>query len=133
VLRCALCYVCPLVGVDVTTPSVVDVFVEPRACAQDGLVLRFISAGEAARPIEAVRYTSEDGRAGVWRVWAALDADATRREGARAVLVDRPEGQLMLVEGGTHGLLLEPEEAPSSSDDVVRVAYLLLDRGAIVR
>ncbi len=127
----ALWYPCLLVGAVETTPSVVDVFVEPCACAQDGLVLRFIRVGDESRAVEAVRYLSEDSRGGVWRVSAALDAEATKREPARTMLVERGEGQAMLIEGGTHGLVLDPEDAAGT--EPVRIAYLLVDRDAIVR
>jgi hypothetical protein len=108
-------------AVSTETPTFIDVFVEPCEAAQDGLVLRFMLAGPAPKSIEAVRYEDEDGRKGMWRVRGALDPEAKSTEGARAVLVqDSGAGTSMLIEGGTHGLVLELDGA------VVRVAYLLL-------
>lgn len=115
-----------------TVPTIVDVFVEPCPCAQDGLVLRFIRAGEEQRTVESVRYTSEEGVAGVWRVSAALDVEAKQREGARGWLIERGEGVAMLVEGGTHGLVLELDGDEGSKRDPLRIACLVLDRDAVL-
>jgi|LNFM01.2.fsa_nt_gb hypothetical protein len=110
-----------LATVSTENPTFTDVFVEPCAIAQDGLVLRFMLAGPPAKTIEAVRYEDDDGRSGLWRVRGALDADGSNTDVARAVLVqDSGEGTSLLIEGGTHGLVLTLEGA------TVRVPYLLL-------
>jgi hypothetical protein len=120
-------------GAAVTTAisEFVDVFIEPCPCAQDGLVLRFMQAGPAAKEIDAVFYSDELGREGWWRVRGAMDPDARERGVARAVLVqDSSAGTSLLIEGGTHGLALELEADPSVRD---RVAYLLLAETTRVR
>jgi hypothetical protein len=107
----------------------VDVFVEPCECAQDGLVLRFMLAGAEPKTIARVRYEHDDGREGWWTVRGALDEDAQRTDVARAALVqDSSAGTSLLVEGGTHGLVLERD----GDEERVRVPYLLLSERAEV-
>lgn len=112
--------------------SVVDVFVEPCSCAQDGLVLRFIRVSDEQRSVQAVRYTSEGGVAGVWRVTAALDVEAKEREPARGWMVERGEGVALLVEGGTHGLVLELD-GDEAQREIVRLPCLVIASDALVR
>ena len=109
----------------------IEVFVEPGACAEDGLVLRFMRAGPEGAAIDGVFYEDDDGRAGWWTVRAALDEQGAREARATATLVqDSSAGTSLLIAGGTHGLALTLAEDPSAR---VRVPYLLLARDARVR
>jgi hypothetical protein len=102
----------------------VDVHLEPCAAAEDGLSLRFKTAGEAARSVSEVPYESEDGVDGRWRVFAIDRDEAPSIAPATAVQVeDSSDGVAWLVVGGAAGLrLTHPGGA------VAREPYLLLSK-----
>jgi hypothetical protein len=111
--------------------SFVEVFVEPCACAEDGLVLRFMRAGAEGAVIHEVFYEDDEGREGWWSVRAALDDEEASQTDATATLVqDSSAGTSLLITGGTHGLSLVLVSDPSAR---VRVPYLVLSRDARVR
>lgn len=106
----------------------VEVEVEPGPAHEDGLSLRFKRPpGGAARDVAWVRYESDAGLEGDWRV-ATMDApDGDGAPGARAWEVeDSSDGVVWLVTGGRHGLALTHPDAPAAE----RVPYLVLARGA---
>ena len=103
-------------------PKFVDVTLAACAVAEDGLTLRFKSAGPARR-VSELAYESEDGLSGRWRV-AAVDADgAIDAPDALAVPVeDSSDGTVWLIAGGTGGLRLEHVETGT----LAREPYLVL-------
>lgn len=104
--------------------SFVDVDVEPGPASPDGVTLRFKRAGEP-RIVRTLPYESEDGLAGVWRVFATDDPEGAQRTDARAMLVeDSSDGLAWLIAGGAHGLVLEHVE----TNVVVREPYLMLSK-----
>jgi hypothetical protein len=104
----------------------VDVQLEPCAAAEDGLSMRFKTAGEPARAVSEVPYESEDGVDGRWRAYAIDRDDAPSIAPATAVLVeDSSDGVAWLVVGGAAGVrLVHPSGA------VAREPYLMLSKTA---
>ena len=102
--------------------------VEPCAASEDGVTLRFKRvAGEPARGVKRVRYESEAGLDGWWRVQG--EGAGAEDEGAVCALVeDSSEGTVRLLRGGSRGLRLVHEETGT----VAREAYLVLSVGAEV-
>jgi hypothetical protein len=108
----------------VNSPTFVEVSVEPCAASQDGVHLRFKTAG-ASRGVRVVPYESESGEGGRWRVTAMTEDEQESTAEALAVLVeDSSDGAAWLVVGGTGGLCLEHVDTGSR----VREPYLLLSR-----
>jgi hypothetical protein len=102
----------------------VEVLVEPCAASEDGVGLRFKTAG-APRPVSSLPYESESGLAGTWHVSAVDENEEAIQGAAYAVLVeDSSDGTAWLVVGGRGGLLLEHTETGAH----VREAYLVLSR-----
>ncbi len=100
----------------------VTIDVQPGEGCEDGILLRFRTAGDAFE-VASVPYESEAGLAGEWRAFAIDDAHATRRRPARGVRVeDSSDGIAWLVAGGSHGLLLVHAETGLE----LREPYLLL-------
>ncbi len=100
-----------------------DVQVEPCAASEDGISLRFKSAGGEARRVREVPYESEAGLAGRWRVFAVAEDETTRETDAIAIAVeDSSDGTVWLVIGGSGGLRLEH----IGSDSIVREPYLVM-------
>jgi hypothetical protein len=105
----------------------VEVHVEPCAASEDGVELRFKSAG-ARRPVATLPYESEAGVSGTWRVTAVDADDSVSQSEAFAVLVeDSSDGTAWLIVGGNGGLLLEQTE----SGVRVREPYLVLSRDLV--
>jgi hypothetical protein len=103
----------------------VEVNVEPCAASEDGVRLRFKTAGQAPRDVSTIPYESEAGLAGRWRVTAVNEDETAAAVRAFAVLVeDSSDGTAWLIAGGSGGLLLEHAE----TGDRVREAYLVLSR-----
>lgn len=103
----------------------VEVQIEPCAASEDGVSLRFKTAG-APRPVSTLPYESESGLAGTWHVAAVDESEAATRGTAYAVLVeDSSDGTAWLIVGGRGGLLLEHTETGAR----VREPYLVLSRG----
>jgi hypothetical protein len=104
------------------SPIFVEVTLAACDVAEDGLTLRFKSAGPA-RPVSEVSYESEDGLSGRWRVFAVDAAGAVAAGDATAVPVeDSSDGTVWLITGGTGGLRLEHVETGA----VAREPYLVL-------
>jgi hypothetical protein len=102
----------------------VTIDVQPGEGCEDGILLRFRTAGDPGE-IASVPHESEAGLAGEWRAYAIDDADASVRRPAQAVLVeDSSDGIAWLVAGGSHGLLLVHQETAHE----LREPYLLLAR-----
>jgi len=103
-------------------PKFVDVALAPCTVAEDGLTLRFKTAGPERR-VSEIAYESEDGLGGRWRI-ASVDADeAIVLHDAMAVAVeDSSDGTAWLIAGGNGGLRLEHVETGA----VVREPYLVL-------
>lgn len=105
-------------------PRFVSVDVEEGPASEHGVSLRFKIAGDE-RAVRELRYESDEGLAGLWRVFAAADAEGAERSDARMLLVDdSSDGVAWLVVGGAHGLVLEHVESAA----VVREPYLLLSK-----
>jgi hypothetical protein len=108
----------------VTTPFV-DVLVEEHEALPDGCSLRF-RAQAAGRSIEHVRWESEGGIGGSWRVEACGPEDA--RSSATAYAVDDSSaGTSVLIVGGSHGLRL----TSVATGDTVAEPYLLVSPDAV--
>ena len=107
----------------------VSVDVEPGPASPDGLMLRFKRvAGAAERELRDVRYESEAGTGGSWKVAATDDPDAASTRPARALLVeDSSDGSAWLIVGGAQGLVLDHE----ASGERVREPYLVLSKSAL--
>jgi hypothetical protein len=102
----------------------VEVNVEPGPASEDGVRLRFKTAGPP-REVSVLPYESESGLAGRWRVGAVDDGlDAGQRRATAVLVEDSSDGAAWLVLGGTGGLLLEHVETGTR----VREPYLLLSR-----
>lgn len=102
-------------------PTFVDVEVEPGPAAEDGVSMRWKQI-DALRPIVELDYESDDGVVGAWRV-VGVDDDDVRVPARAARVEDSSDGEVFLVVGGRHGLLLEH---PSGARE--RQPYLLLSR-----
>jgi hypothetical protein len=100
--------------------------VEAGPASEDGVSLRFKRvAGADERAPEALRYESEQGLDGRWRVLATDDPDGVTTRPVRALLVeDSSDGSAWLIVGGMHGLVLEHEESGTR----VREPYLVLSK-----
>ena len=107
----------------------VSIDVEPGPASEDGVSLRFKRvAGAGERAPENLRYESEQGLGGRWRVLATDDAEGASVRPARALLVeDSSDGSAWLIVGGAHGLVLEHE----GSGTRVREPYLVLSKSAM--
>jgi hypothetical protein len=104
----------------------VDVQVEEHADLPAGCSMRFRASGEA-REVRRVKYESEDGVSGTWRVEAA-QSDGTRAPATGVPVDDSGEGTATLIHGGDHGLRLVHE----GSDATVAEPYLLLRADAVL-
>jgi hypothetical protein len=104
----------------------IDVQVEEHPELPDGCSLRFRENGER-RAVALVRYESEAGTAGIWRVEAAR-ADGTRAPAQAVSVDDSSAGTATLIVGGEHGLRLTSLE----SGDTASEPYLLLAESAVV-
>lgn len=104
--------------------SFVAVDVEPGPAHEDGVSMRFKrSAGGASRAVAWVRYESEAGLDGRWRVATAETPDGPHAPGALATQVDdSSDGSVWLVTGGRHGLALTHDGTGATE----RAPYLAL-------
>jgi hypothetical protein len=100
----------------------IEVTVEEHEELPDGCCLRFQAQGES-RPIARVRYESEDGVAGEWRV-AGARSDGSSQPAMGVLVDDSGAGTSMLIVGGDHGLRLTLDER------TVAEPYLLLSPDA---
>jgi hypothetical protein len=103
-----------------------EVRVDEHDALPDGCSMRFRAVGEP-RAIHSVRYESEAGVDGVWRV-EGENADGSRVPAHVVTVEDSGAGSAMLVYGGEHGLrLISP-----SGDVTVAEPYLSLAPEALV-
>jgi len=104
----------------------IQIEVEEHDALPDGCSMRFRASGEAA-PVRRVRYESEDGREGIWRI-VAEHADGATAEAMAIEVEDSSAGTATLIYGGAHGLRLLPE----GEGEPVAEPYLLLTPSAVV-
>ena len=110
-------------------PPFIDVHVSPCAASEDGVSMRFKRAGDP-RPLTELAYESEEGKDGLWRIFAVGDDDAHDGPPALAVPVeDSSDGIAWLIVGGAAGLRLEHVETSA----IERQPYLLLAIGTLPR
>lgn len=102
------------------------VSVEPHEALPDGCSMRFKAHGQV-RPIGLIRYESEDGVGGIWRV-EALSADGVRGPAHTVPVEDSSAGSSNLVHGGSHGLRLTSLETGAE----VAEPFLLLSDQSLV-
>lgn len=103
----------------------IEVQVEPHDELPDGCSMRFKAHG-AVRPIDRIRYESEDGLEGIWAI-EALFADGTRGPARTAPVEDSSAGSSNLIFGGDYGLRLTFAE----NGTVVAEPFLLLGDSAL--
>jgi hypothetical protein len=110
-----------------TEPRFIDVELEPDAELSEELYLRFKLAAEAAPgAVTRVRYESDEGLSGEWRVEGRAK-DGALVQATFAKVEDSSAGISMLIVGGIHGVKLT-----HSSGAVVILPYLLLSEGDIL-
>jgi hypothetical protein len=103
----------------------VDIAVEPHDQLPDGCSMRFKAHGQV-RPIDRIRYESEDGIGGVWAV-EALSAGEKRSPARTVPVEDSSAGSSNLVFGGDLGLRLRSLETGTE----VAEPFLLLSDASL--
>jgi hypothetical protein len=103
----------------------IDVLVDEHPDLPDGCCLRF-RAQDGPRKVDRVRWESEDGTAGTWRV-EGRDVDDERVDALAYFVDDSSAGTSVLVVGGAHGLRLTSVETA----ETVAEPYLLVGPSAL--
>jgi hypothetical protein len=112
----------------ITHMTFIDVVLEPDAELAEDLYLRFkLVEGTQSGPVTRVRYTSDEGLSGEWRVEGRAE-QGTLVVATVAKVEDSSAGVSMLVMGGLHGVRL----SLIGGEATVVLPYLLLSEEDIL-